>query len=42
MHERSTIFIIIGVYVLMAIYGINRDDIDHFIREVAAALLGPY
>lgn len=42
MHERSTIFIIIGVYVLMAIYGINRDDIDYFIREVAAALLGSY
>lgn len=42
MHERSTIFTIIGVYVLMAIYGINRDDIDYFIREVAAALLGSY
>jgi len=42
MHERSTIFTIIGVYVLMAIYGVNRDDIDYFIREVAAALLGSY
>lgn len=42
MHERSTLLTIVGVYVLMAIYGINRDDIDFFIREVAAALFGTY
>lgn len=42
MHERSTLLYVLIVYTLMAIYGINQDDIDNFIREIAAASLTVY
>lgn len=39
MHNKDLIFITILVYVVMAVYGINRDDIDYVIRDIAGALL---
>jgi hypothetical protein len=39
MNERTTLITVLCVYTLLAIYGINQDDIDSVIRDIAAALL---